>query len=65
MLSMKHGEAGHGLAGVGKRGYRERSKLHPTFETDNGRSLINITLTRNATVESWMVREEENLAIMN
>jgi endonuclease/exonuclease/phosphatase family metal-dependent hydrolase len=34
----------------------------PTFETANGKSWIDITLSRDATVESWAVREEETLS---
>jgi hypothetical protein len=34
----------------------------PTFETANGRSWIDITLSRDARVEGWAVREEETLS---
>jgi hypothetical protein len=34
----------------------------PTFETANGKSWIDITLSRDATVESWAVGEEETLS---
>jgi hypothetical protein len=34
----------------------------PTFETANGRSWIDVTFSRDATVEDWEVREEETLS---
>jgi hypothetical protein len=34
----------------------------PTFETANGKSWIDITLSRDTTVESWAVGEEETLS---
>jgi hypothetical protein len=34
----------------------------PTFETANGRSWIDVTFSRDATVEHWEVREEETLS---
>jgi hypothetical protein len=34
----------------------------PTFETANGKSWIDITLSRDARVERWAVREEETLS---
>jgi hypothetical protein len=34
----------------------------PTFETANGRSWIDVTFSRDATVEDWEVREKEILS---
>jgi hypothetical protein len=34
----------------------------PTFETANGRSWIDLTFSRNATVEGWVVREDVTLS---
>jgi hypothetical protein len=34
----------------------------PTFETANGRSWIDVTFSRDATVEDWEVREDETLS---